>query len=249
LIGWRHRPSFYNNHRLTLSYHNRFVSDTISELNPSYFLDGRTQQRYLNLTYQVSSDYRDFVGYPLKGYRWQASISKLGLGLFDDINMFRVSAEGAGYVPLSKRFFYAGIMRGYLSAPSLQPYANLNGLGYSRVWLRGYDTELIEGQAYLMQQNTLRYRLFAEEFDISRIMPIDQFNTIPLAVYLKAYIDHGYLWNSIDYLENQPLANQYLTGFGLGVDLVSFYDFVLRFEHSWRRDGSSGIFFHFNSAF
>ncbi|MFP4092412.1 MAG: BamA/TamA family outer membrane protein [Cyclobacteriaceae bacterium] len=248
-IGWSFRPSFFNNHRLLLSYNNIFITDTISQLNPNYFLDGKTQQRSLNLTYQVSSDRRDFVGYPLKGYRWEAQFSKHGLGVFDDINMWRVSGEAARYIPLGKGFFYGGIVRGYLSTLGLQPYANISGLGYGQVWLRGYDAQLIEGQAYLVQQNTLSKRLFAEEFDISSYMPIDQFNSIPLAVYLKAYIDHGYVWNSLGYIENQPLANRYLTGFGVGVDIVSFYDFVLRLEHSWRRDGTSGIFFYFNSAF
>ena len=101
----------------------------------------------------------------------------------------------------------------------------------------------------MMQQNTIRKKLFAEEFDLSRIVPIDQFNTLPLAMYLKVYFDHGYLWNDLPYLREQTLANRYLYGYGVGLDIVSFYDFVFRVEHSWKHDGSSGIFFHFRSAF
>ncbi len=249
LLAWNYRPSFFNSHRVGLNYYDMSVQDTIARLNPSYFLDGAKRQQYFSLSYSFVSDRRDFVGYPLKGYRWEASLSKMGLGIFDDLNMFRVRAEGAKYENLGKGFFYAGVARGMLSSPGTQPYANISGLGYGQIWIRGYELDAIEGQAFLMQQNTLRKRLFNEEFDLSRIIPIDQFNTIPLAVYLKVYFDHGYLRNDIPYLREQPLANRYLYGYGAGVDIVSFYDFVFRIEHSWKHDGSSGTFFHFRSAF
>lgn len=249
MLAWNYRPSFFNNHRVDLRFFNVSIQDTIAQLNPNYFLDGDNRQKYFALSYSFVSDHRDFVGYPLKGYRWEASFSKLGLGVFDDLNMFRLRAEGAKYLDLGKGFFYAGVGRGMFSSPKIQPYANLTGLGFSQIWIRGYELDAIEGQAFLMQQNTLRKRLFDEEFDLSRLIPIDQFNTIPLAVYLKAYFDHGYLWNDLPYLREQSLANRYLFGYGLGLDIVSFYDFVFRVEHSWKHDGSSGIFFHFRSAF
>ncbi|WP_341297072.1 BamA/TamA family outer membrane protein [Catalinimonas locisalis] len=249
LIGWRYRPSFYKNHYVELRYNDTRIADTIRTLNPQYFLNEGNRQQYMTLTYSFESDHRDFVGFPLNGYRWEAQVSKLGLGIFDDLNLFRLYGEVAKYQPLGKGFYYAGIGRGYFSSPKIQPYANLTGLGFNQIWIRGYELDAIEGQAYLLQQNTLRKKIFSKEFDLSQFMPVDQFNNIPLAVYVKGYFDHGYLWNDIPYLENKPLANQYLFGYGLGIDIVSFYDFVFRVEHSWKQDGSSGIFLHFNSAF
>ncbi|WKN31270.1 BamA/TamA family outer membrane protein [Porifericola rhodea] len=249
LVGWRYRPNFYRNHYVELRYNDVKIKDTIRSLNPEYFLNEGNRQQYFALSYSFENDHRDFVGYPLKGYRWEAEVSKLGLGIFDEVNLFRLRAEAAKYLPLGKEFYYAGIGRGYLSSLKKQPYANLTGLGFSRRWIRGYELDAIEGQAFLMQQNTFSKKIFAREFDVSQVLPIEQFNNIPLAIYLKAYFDHGYLWNDIDYIRNKPLANRYLYGYGIGVDIVSFYDFVLRLEHSWKHDGSSGIFFHFNSAF
>lgn len=249
LVGWRHRPSFYKNHYVELRYNDVRIADTIRTLNPQYFLNEGNRQQYMMLSYSFENDHRDFVGFPLKGYRWEAQVSKLGLGIFDELNLFRLSGEFAKYQPLGKDFYYAGIGRAFFSSPKVQPYANLTGLGFNQVWIRGYELEAIEGQAYFMQQNTLRKKIFSYNFDISQVMPIDQFNNIPLAIYIKGYFDHGYLWNDIPYLENKPFANKYLYGYGLGIDIVSFYDFVFRIEHSWKHDGTSGIFFHFNSAF
>ncbi|WPP50567.1 POTRA domain-containing protein [Catalinimonas niigatensis] len=249
LIGWRFRPSFYKNHGVDLRYYDVSITDTIQALNPDYFQNNGTRQQYFMLSYSFANDHRDFVGYPLKGYRWSAEIAKLGLGIFDDLNLFRLQGEAAKYIPLGKGFYFAGIGRGYFSTPKVQPYANLTGLGFGQRWIRGYELDALEGQAYLMQQNTISKKIFAREFDISQVLPIDQFNNVPLAIYVKGYFDHGYLWNDIPYIENKPLANRYLYGYGLGIDIVSFYDFVFRLEHSWKHDGTSGIFFHFNSAF
>ena len=249
LVGWRFRPSFYNNHFLGLKYTDVWVADTITELNPNYFLKSSNRQQYFSLSYSFVNDHRDYIGYPLKGYRWDASVEKLGLGIFKDINMIRATSSYSRYFALGKGFYYAGSVQGYVSAPRLQPYANFTGLGYSQNWLRGYELDVIEGQAYLIEQNTLSKRILSEDIDISSILPIDQFNHIPINIYLKGYIDHGYLSNSLPNEQNNRLANRYLMGYGLGVDIVSFYDFVVRFERSWRIEGPPGFYFHLNSAF
>ncbi len=249
LVGWRFRPSFYKTHSVDFRYSDVSIADTINSLNPEYFQNNQTRQQYFSLSYSFENDHRDFVSYPLKGYRWEARISKLGLGVFDELNIFRISGEAAKYVPLGKDFYYSGIGRAYLSSFKVQPYANLTGLGFGGRWIRGYELDAIEGQAYLMQQNTLSKKVFARDFDISQVLRIDQFNNVPFAIYLKGFFDHGYLWNDIPYITSKPLANRYLYGYGMGVDIVSFYDFVFRLEYSRKRDGTSGIFFHFNSAF
>ena len=249
LIGWRHRPTFYNTHSVDLKFTYRQVADTIAQLNPAYFLEGRSQQRYFSVAYRFVRDLRDYQGFPLSGSYSEAEVEKLGIGLLNEVNLLRLSATYARYFDLGRGFFAASSVRGYLSTPRRQPYANFIGLGYNTIWLRGYELDAIEGQHYLIQQNTLRKRLFSHKFDISAVMPFPQFSTVPLAVYLNTYYDHGYLRNSIRYEQSNRLSNRYLMGFGLGLDVVTFYDFVFRVEHSWRTDGNRGFYFHVRSAF
>ena len=249
LIGWRHRPSFYNTHSVDLKYNYRTVADTVAQLNPNYFLSGGTRQRYFSLTYRLVSDYRDYLGFPLKGHYWGVEAEKLGLGLRDDVNLLRLSAVYSRYVDLGRGFYAASSVRGYVSTPRRQPYANFIGLGYNTIWLRGYELDAIEGQHYVIHQNTLRKRVFARKFDISPVMPLPQFSTIPLAIYLNTYLDHGYLSNTVRYEQSNRLSNRYLMGYGVGLDMVTFYDFVFRAEHTWRIDGTRGFYFHLRSAF
>ncbi len=249
LVGWTYRPSYYNVHGITLSYSDALVADTVLGLNPTYFTHDNNRQQYLMLSYSASGDHRDFIGYPLKGYRWRALVSKVGLGVFDHVDIFRVSGSYSHFFDLGKGFYFATSANGYVSTPRFQPYANFRGLGYRGLWLRGYELDVIEGQSFIMNQNTIRKRIFNREFDFSRVIPIDQFNVIPLSIYLKGYIDQGYVSNTIPYEQSDRLSNRYLMGYGLGIDFVTFYDSVFRVEYSWKRDGTNGPYYSFRTAF
>jgi hypothetical protein len=83
-------------------------------------------------------------------------------------------------------------------------------------------------------------------------MPFRQFQYIPFAIYLKAYADFGYVKNYPYYISNnlnRMLSDKLIFGTGFGVDLVSSYDVVLRFEYSFNAEGDRGFFFHIKKEF
>jgi hypothetical protein len=49
--------------------------------------------------------------------------------------------------------------------------------------------------------------------------------------------------------ENVRLANKYLFGYGAGIDIVGFYDSVIRFEYSLNNQGEGNFFFNFKAPF
>jgi Omp85 superfamily domain len=99
-ITWR--PQFFNRHTLIAEFHKNNVSENIaSDLNPDFFLDGKTRQHHLSLIYNLIIDYRDIHPYPLKGHRWVFEARGNGLLPNDDLTLFRFFAE---YDQYSKRF-------------------------------------------------------------------------------------------------------------------------------------------------
>ena len=226
--GWTHRGSYYSTHAVNLDYIRRRLTDTIPELNPQYFLNQGQEQQYLSLSYRFVHDKRDVVGYPLRGYYASATVQKLGLGIFNDLNMGRVLTQYVHFVPWKKNYFFATSLNTLVSVPRKQPYANLIGLGYQGRWLRGYEVYVVEGQHFLLQQNSFSRRLINTVFYLNDIIPLDQFNEVPFAVYLKVFFDQGMVQNELDYPLRQRLNNRYLYSAGVGLDVVSFYDFVLR---------------------
>ena len=227
-VGWRHRGSYYSTHAVDINYFHNHIKDTIAEINPRYFLEGRHEQRYLQLGYRFFHDKRDFVAYPQRGFVVDVRTQKLGLGVFDSINLWRLTVLFNHYVPLRPHWSVATTLNAYASGPRRQPYANFLGLGFQNLWLRGYETYTIQGQHLVLQQNDLRWQAFSTVFNLDRIIPFDQFNKIPMALYVKGFYDHGGVSNAVDYPLEQRLNNRYLYSAGVGLDVVSFYDFVFR---------------------
>jgi len=240
-ITWTHRYSFYNKHFFTFGFNRASINDTIAQLNPNYFLDGNTQQRYFTISYLFTRDLRDYIAYPLKGYHLSLLAEKNGLGIYDDLNRFSMRASYAQYFALKNNFFLSSRITGVTSFPKRQAYYNTDAIGYRPDEIRGYDLYVVEGQNYVIHKITFKKLLFSKEHQIKSV-PIPQFQKIPLAVYLKAFFDSGYVKNEFTDPENTALSNKYLFGGGIGLDIVTYYDLVLRLEYSINDRANTGFF-------
>ena len=242
------RQNFYTTHSAELKYSRFRTNDTIIQLNPNYYLDANTQQNYMQFGYSFVHDRRDVQYYPLKGYRFEGNISKLGLSSLDDINLSSIYANIAYFKPLSKRFYSDLTVSGRGFYGDKQPYAQAQGLGYGGDLLRGYQLYVIDGQSYALVKPTIKYELFKVEKYIKWI-PLPQFRTFPVSAYLRAYTDFGYISDKNSSKTNNKLANQLLYTTGIGLDIVSFYNLVLQFDYSINKQQQTGFFFGINGAF
>lgn len=242
-----HRKGFYTFHRLDARYSHSSIADTVAYLNPGYFADGATRQNFFSLGYTYIYDFRDFAAYPLKGLYFTTSLQKLGLGVFNDLNALELQVSFSKYFDLGSNFYFATNLSGLLALPEQQPYQNRNGIGYSRSIIRGYDLYVIDGNSFGLSKNTLRYKLLDTALDAGKLVPVDQFSTIPLAIYLKSYFDVGKVRNSNVPFHNRELTNETLWGGGFGVDIVTFYNAVWRFEYSFNSRGENGLFVYFST--
>jgi outer membrane protein assembly factor BamA len=250
-IDLNYRYSFYNIHTFSLDYYNNQIRDTVAALNPFYFLNGDTRQRYFSLAYNFRRDLRDFVSYPLDGFMVQGNITKLGLGIYDDIDQVEFGLSYAKYFDLGKGFYLSGLFSGRSTFPEVQPYIANNGIGFGSEVIRGYDLYVIEGQHYIMNKMTFKKRIFSHEQKLGKLMPLEEFRSFPIDIYFKAFFDSGYIRNNWSFPENANLrfTNKYIYGGGFGLDIVSFYDLVMRFEYSLNKAGESTFIFGIDSEF
>jgi hypothetical protein len=244
-----YRPDFYSYHELGLFTSFAYAADTLVQENPNYFSASADQQKYIGISYGFTNDRRDYVGYPLSGSFSRFDVSQIGLGLFRDVGIFRMAAQHARYMELGKQFYFSTNLSGLASFPDRQPYFNYSGLGQNDAFIRGYERYVIEGQHFILNNNSLKRRLFAWEYDMQRLIPIRQFSKIPIAAYFTVNFDHGYVANYAGYESNTRFTDRYLMGGGLGIDIVSFYDFVMRWEYSINVAGERGLYLNIQSAF
>lgn len=243
------RPSFYNFHRFGFWYSVVNISDTVAEVNPNYLLNGDTQQQYFGFTYRFRRDLRDVKAYPLDGLFIEGEINKYGLGLFSDVDYIKLSGIVKKYFDLGKGFYQASNLSFSTTFPDRQPYRNYNGLGFDENFMRGYEVYVIEGQHFIMNNNTFKKRLLHFDIDFKDYMPIREFRKMPVDIYLTTFYDHGYVTNYPNYEMNDRFTDEYLYGYGAGIDLVTFYDTVLRWEYSINKAGESGFRLNVRAAF
>ncbi|KPQ17890.1 MAG: OMA87 family outer membrane receptor [Algoriphagus marincola HL-49] len=248
-VQYTYRRTFYNFHFLTLGYSSNTVDEDVLTENPNYFLHGDNSLRYLYMSYTFRHDNRDLAAYATKGELLQATATKYGIFNTDDIDEIEVSITANKYLPINDKLHFAtGLTANWFLSPN-QPYTLVRGVGYNPNFIRGYELNVIEGQQLYVHKNSFRWKFLDWAIDISNVMPLEQFSTIPFRFYLSANFDHGYVKDRNRLPENAQLTNQYLYGYGLGIDMVGFYDAVFRLEYSLNNSGQGNLFLNFKAPF
>nr|WP_229802441.1 POTRA domain-containing protein [Echinicola pacifica] len=241
-LQYTYRGSYYNFNYLTIGYSDTKINEDVLSQNPNYFLDDGTRQKYFYAAYNFKHDRRDNVAYATDGELISAGLTRYGLLTNDDVNETELSLVANKYFRFSDKSHYVtGISLSSYLSPS-QPYTLVRGIGYSPDFIRGYELYVIEGQQTFLNKNSFRFQLFDVAYDISKLIPIDEFSTFPITAYISANFDHGFVNDRNHIPENTALTNNYLYGYGLGLDLVTFYDQVIRFEYSINSQNQGSFF-------
>jgi outer membrane protein assembly factor BamA len=243
------RTGFYQNQSFEMSYNQTQIADTIAHLNPNYFLNGQTKQKYFLINYSYIFDRRDNRQYALKGYRLSVQATKYGLFSGDNVKQLNLMATFSKYVPIGGKFYANYSLRGKVSFPQKQPFLQTVGLGYKNDLVRGYELYVIDGQSYALVKTNLKYQVFDHLFDLSRFLRIKQFNTLPVAAYLNSFLDVGYVKNKFPEINNTKLANKWLVGSGFGLDVITWYNVVGRLNYSINGSGEKRLFFNLSREF
>jgi Omp85 superfamily domain/Surface antigen variable number repeat len=246
-LSWR--PRLFAVHTFSAEYRYSRVADSIGlQLNPDFFLEKRLYQRHLSLVYKLRIDYRDVQPYPLSGWLLVLDLRKNGILPSDNLRLFRLFAEYDRYFKFFERFSLETAVAGRFSIPRTQPpYFNNQALGYGSNSVRGYEYYVSDGLDFVLLRGSLRFEVFNRTFNLGKVMPFGAFKKFPLKAYLTTNHDLGYS-NDPYYTVNNPLANRLLQGYGLGLDLVAYYDKTARFEYTWNRLGEGGFFVRINTG-
>lgn len=250
-VTYTYRNSFYQTHSFNVSYRDIHVSPVVIDSNANYMNGELLTQTYPSLSYQFNSDHRDIAAYPLNGNQLLFYLGHNGLGISEDLNNFETSLLYSKYFSLKKGFYLSNNFVAYYSDPDNIAYINYGVLGERKQFVRGYELYIIEGPWYFLNKTTFKKLIFNRNYHWA-MMPVRQFRHIPFSIYLKTYADLGYVRN-YPYYEahelNTRLSDKMLFGTGFGLDVVGFYDIVLRFEYSFNAEGEQGFFFHVKREF
>lgn len=235
------RPEYATKHIFELRYKDYQVDDTLINLNPAYFLNGSTEAQLIEFLYRFDLNMVDNWNYPMVGFKTVFhAVARVGWKGFDFQNYYMV--ESGYFRRFSKKWYTSTILRGRLSFPNYQPYAFRYAMGLGSEYVRGYEYYVVDGSHYGLLRNNLKYELLNTSL---RFIPIRFLSVLPIRIYPKVFVDVGYTRNQFP--GNSFLNNRGLYSGGVGVDMVSVYDFKLRLEYAWNHLGQNGLFLHLSS--
>ncbi len=245
------RKEIYQRHSLELKFADLKVSDSITDITSDYFVNDAEQMRYFTLSYQYVRDYRDAKYYPLHGYLFDVEITRHGLGIMpdEDLNVTFVAASVRKWFEVSKRIFAGAMIRGrWLPKPD-PPYYHQRALGFS-TYVRGYEYYVIDGQSYAIAKSAIRYQVLKPHVFTFKWLPMEKFNTFHLAIYAGLFADVGYVEDRTSVvIDHNSLGNSWISGYGAGLDLVTYYDLVFRIEYTFNNLGEGGFYLHMGAPF
>ena len=241
-----YRRNIHNFHTFQLGYNTYSFSDSLAKLD-NFSYKNKANLQYLTFYYQFKNDYRNYKSYPLTGHYFDFEFVKYGLGIINSevYNLYYLKSSFRKYWSLGNRFYYAAGITAKYSNSENQTYFLQRDLGYENDVVRSYDYYIINGYAWAVLKNNIKFELIPKTVYKINFIKNERFSTLFYAVYLNLFADAGYVKDNYYYLHNNKLENEMLFGTGVGLDIVTYYDKVFRFEYSVNRMGQSGFFIYF----
>jgi outer membrane protein assembly factor BamA len=215
------------------------IDDTIRAMNPGFFRNGLDRVTYPELQYSYQHFDVDYIPYPLKGRTVEFNFLKRGLGGPMDLWQFDLKVARHWTLPL--RSYFSTMVDATVKLPFRQSFVNQPFLGYSDDFLRGLEYYVVDGVAGGYMRNTLRKEI--GRIDLRTGLRSRTYAVIPFRFYAKLYGDAGYV-HARDNIAGNTLSNRLLYSGGVGLDVLTIYDWVIRIEYSFNQLRENALFVH-----
>jgi outer membrane protein assembly factor BamA len=239
-----YRKAIRSKHRFGINYFSEKIKDTVVALNPVYFPAGRKSVQFPELYYTFQYFNLDYNPYPTRGYATELSIAKRG---FDKINnVWQLSVKGSGNWPVNPKTFLNAKLFAAIKFPFKQPFSNQQLLGYNDVFIQGYEYYVVDGVAGSYLKTSITRELFKFNIGLPGNSLVEN-RKIPFRIFAKLFGNTGYVHNPEP--GNNLLSNRLLSSAGVGIDILTVYDFIFKIEWTFNQLGQNGLFLHRRSTF
>ncbi|MBO4243433.1 MAG: hypothetical protein J6V76_02260 [Bacteroidales bacterium] len=220
---YQYRQTINASHYLKMAYNDVSICDSLAALNPDFLGDGATHIRNITTAYSFRIDNRSSSYYPLTGSFYEVTFKRTGY-LSESPTVLGAEADVRHYFQVSDRIYLAA--QAYVATyTNNTPFYMRPNLGSKPNIFEGYEHNLIYGDAISFIKTSYKFELLPTRIIHIKRINVPKFNKIHIASYLNlfancAYVeDHG----DTDSLRN-PYNNTFIGSFGVGLDLVTYYD-------------------------
>lgn len=190
---------------------------------------------YMQAYTKLKCDYRDYASYPLKGWYTDLIIEKNGWGMpMETVNSLFAQINARYYTPIVKRFYFGCGINLYSTFGTLFPITMGKFINSNEAEIRGLFPYLIPADHVALLKTNFKVALLEPTF--VRIRNWDtRIGHLSFACYLNVFFDAMYFSEHTPYitLKQKKQLDPYQHVLGMGLDVVTSYDRVFRFETSY----------------
>lgn len=240
-----YRPKQYLKTYALPIYRSVTVADSVLSYREDYLPNKENSLQYFGFKLGAVYDKRNRGAYPTSGGQIRSELYKPSLGIFEkDVSQTLIFNTTINkYFPIADRLSLGLQLKYVKTWSNQQAYLWQQSLGYSNE-IRGYEYYILDGDELYNLKTNLNFAIVKpKNFNIGFIKD-ERFSKLFLGLNLNLYYDGAYANNKYN-LYNNPLLNSWQYGYGVGFDITSYYDKVMRFDFSWNKQGDFGFFLHF----
>ena len=233
-----YRPNLFERHALQVGIGNESISDSAFAIAPNFLPNHKKSFSYLDLNWSYSKIRFDYNAYPTKGASTEIALSKR---FSKESNLSAIQIRQIVAKPIAPNRFILAESLTIGRTMQQSNYSDRKLMGYGLMQMNGLDYYVVDGNAATLFKAAIHQRIGS--YTIINPLTKKFLPSVKYTFWIKAFTQLGYVYSAEKNKAN-PLANSLLRTAGIGVDLISIYDFVLNMEYSINQLGDKGLYLH-----
>jgi hypothetical protein len=233
-----YRPNLYDRHSIQLGIGRNEISDSAFLYQASFLPSLQKKFSYVDIAYTYAHLHFDYNAYPTRGqstdFMFYQRFSKNSY-----LSSFQLRKIWASPLPKNNfLFFESNTLIKFL--PN-QNYTDNKLLGYGNLQMNGLEYYVVEGNGASVFKASFNHSLGA--ITVKNIMNSKRLPYIKYQFWAKAFTNLGYVYSEKP-INGTRLSNTLIRTAGVGIDIISIYDFVLKIDYSLNQLGDKGLYLH-----
>lgn len=237
-VNLTYRPNLYERHALQLGVGNESISDSAYALAPNYLPNHKKAFNYVDMNWSYSKVRFDYNAYPTKGASTEFSLFQR---FSKESNLTAFQFRQVVAHPFTPARFLLAESLTIGRTMQRSNYTDRRLMGYGLMQMNGLEYYVVDGNAGTLFKAAFHQRLGS--YTVNNPLTKKFLPSVKYTFWIKAFSHLGYVYSQEKNKAN-PLANSLLRTAGIGIDVISIYDFVLNMEYSINQLGDKGLYLH-----
>jgi len=233
-----YRPNLFNRFSLQLGFGNDALSDSGFLMQPIFLPNHTKSFSYADITLSLKKINFDYNAYPTRGsaseftaYQRFSSSSSMTSFQYRKIEAHSFSKQNFILVESNSIVKFV---------PNFN-YSDYRLLGYANFQLNGLEYYVVDGNAASILKTSFHHSLGG--FTVKNPIKTRYLTDFKYNFWINIFTHLGYVYNDHP-LSTNRLSNTLLRSVGVGLDIISIYDFVLKIDYSLNQLGDKGVYLH-----